>query len=126
MDRGELITDFGVPSSVGYYHLNSIGDMADTSTTYTEAPSYQPIPGMGMGTAAIFICAIIWFVVMLVTEPLSNLLKWFWRFWTSIAFAIVWILLLYAEREPRYIYPQEDALVKVDPLCHHFTCTTSP
>ena len=51
MDRGELITDFGVPSSVGYYHLASIGDMADTSTTYTEAPSYQPIPGMGMGTA---------------------------------------------------------------------------
>ena len=93
--------------------MASSGDMTDASATYTEASPYQPIPGMGMGTAAIFICAIIWIVVMLVTDPLSNLLKWFWRFWTTVAFAIVWILLLYAEKEPRYIYPQEDALVKV-------------
>ena len=101
--------------------------MADTSVTYTEAAPYHPIPGMGMGTAAVFICMIIWFIIMLVTDPLSNLLKWFWRFWTTIAFAIVFILLLYAEREPRYTYPLDDSLIKVGVLSHYktYTCLNS-
>ena len=82
------------------------------NVSYTEAEPYH-VMGMGMGTAAIFISAIIWFLIYLVTSPLENCIKWFWRFWSTIAFGIVFVLLIYAEREPRYIYKEQDVLVKV-------------
>lgn len=88
------------------------------SITYTEAAPYR-IMGMGMGTAAIFISIIFWVIIYLVTSPLDNCIKWFWRFWTTVSFGIVFVLLIYAEREPRYIYTERDQLVKVTASTTH-------
>ena len=82
------------------------------SVSYIEATPYR-IAGMGMGTFAIFITTIIWTVIWIVTSPFSHTIKWFWRFWMTVFWVIVFVLLLYAEREPRYIYPQETSLLKV-------------
>ena len=85
--------------------------MADSGMI--EADSYR-IAGMGMGTFAIFLSAIICLLIWMLTSPLDNCVKWFWRFWSTVSFAIVFILLLYADREPRYIYPNQENEIKVN------------
>jgi hypothetical protein len=71
------------------------------------------IAGMGIGTFAVFISTIIWIIFFAITSPLSHTIKWFWRFIVSLCWGIVFILLVYAEKEPEYTYPLEGPTLKV-------------
>lgn len=78
----------------------------------TEADPVR-IAGMGVGTFIIFIFSIAWVIIWVGTSPLDNCVKWFWRWISSLGYGIVFVLLIFAEREPRYTYQHEKPMTMV-------------
>lgn len=71
--------------------------------------------GIGYGTFTTLMFFIFILFVWLISDPIDSSLKWVWRFLATIVCLVLFLLMVFAEKEERY--EGQGIIVKVRPLC---------